>query len=537
MKKNEAISIGKKRVKGPEPSITRRQFVVGTAAGVVTLSLSDLIFSSKTQAASPVKGGKLVYAGSYRNSKHKSLKNAKHPYFGIEIRTRNTYNALTWVDEDLNVVPEIATAWEGSKGQDVWEVTIREGVQFHDGRMLTVDDVISSYNFHKHPKLGTSFAKKLIGNVEKAGPNKVRFFLKTPNSEFPWNLAEYRQAIMPAAPPEEIGLSGIGSGPFKFAKVDVGRRVIYEANENYWGNGPYLDTLECVNLLGMNPLNGYLSKQFDVLASVDPSLVDQLANTPDTVIDIAKAGDQILMVLPKYEGSPFMDRRIRQALTLAIDREAIIRIVYGGKTGWIANDTHMAAMNDNFLPKPVIRDVKKAKQLLKDAGYPDGITLPIFYYGPYVPEITRVLSVAAESVKDAGITMTIEERPMAGYRKWRVENKEKTRKHRFAMGPVGPRNTAMNLYRMARSTYNESGYWHPSAEGDKYIAYYTEAMRTGDPKARREIYHKMQRLLQQEIPAIFLTGRRETIAFRSNIHGLKAHSQHWSMRFNEVWKS
>jgi|GEM_PF-394208 peptide/nickel transport system substrate-binding protein len=520
-----------------ESGLTRREFVIGAGAGVVTLSLGDLLFSSRSMAAQPKKGGKLVYAGSYRNSKHKSLKNAMHPYYGIEIRTRNTYNALTWVDEELNVVPEIATAWEADDGQEVWEVTIREDVKFHDGRPLTVEDVVASYNFHKDKKLGTSFAKKLVDKVEKAGPNKVRFFLKTPNSEFPWNMAEYRQAIMPAAPLEEMGLSGIGSGPYKFAKIDVGRRVIYEANEDYWGKGPYLDTLECVNLPGMNPLNGYLSGQFDVLASVDPSLIGQLSKTPDTVVNVAKAGDQILMVLPKYEGSPFMDKRIRQALTLALDREAIIRIVYGGKTGWASNDTHMAPFNEDFLKKQEPRDIEKAKKLLAEAGYKNGITLPTFYFGPYIPEISRVFSVAAESVKEAGITMKIEERPMAGYRKWRVEDKKKTRKHRFAMGPVGPRNPAMNLFRMARPTYNESGYWHPCPEGDRYIALYKKAMRTGDPAARREIYHEMQRILQEEVPAVFLTGRCEAIAFKSNVQGLKAHSQHWSLRFNEVWKS
>jgi len=232
-----------------------------------------------------------------------------------------------------------------------------------------------------------------------------------------------------------------------------------------------------------------------------------------------------------------MDKRIRQALTLALDREAIIRIVYGGKTGWASNDTHMAPFNEDFLKKSEPRDIPKAKKLLAEAGYKNGITLPTFYYAPYVPEITRVLSVAAESVKEAGITMPIEERPMAGYRKWRVEDKKKTRKHRFAMGPVGPRNPAMNLFRMARPTYNESGYWHPCPEGDRYIALYKKAMRTGDPVARRKIYHEMQRILQEEVPAIFLTGRREAIAFKSNVHGLKAHSQHWSLRFNEVWKS
>jgi peptide/nickel transport system substrate-binding protein len=534
---NEKRSPKKERHLESKSDLSRREFMVGSAAGFVTLSLGDLLWPSFSRAETPKKGGKLVYAGSYKNTKHKSPKTAKHPYYGIEIRTKNTYNQLTWVDENLNVVPEVATAWEADTDQQVWEVTIREDIQFHDGRPLTAEDVVASYNLHKDAKLGTSFAKKLVDKVEKVDSKKVRFFLKTPNSEFAWNMAEYRQVIMPAGPLEEMGLSGIGSGPFKFAKVDVGRRVIYEANENYWDKGPYLDTLECVNLPGMDPLNGYLSGQFDALASVDPSLIGQLQKSPKTVIDIAVAGDQIMMVLPKYEGSPFMDKRIRQALSLALDREAVIRIVFGGKAGWVSNDSHMAATNEDFLPKKPIRDVQKAKQLLAEAGYPDGITLPTFYYAPYFPEITRVLSVAAESVKAAGITMKIEERPMAGYRKWRVEDKEKTRKHRFAMGPVGPRNPAMNLFRMARPEYNESGYWHPSAEGDKYIALYKKAMRTGDPMARRKIYHEMQRILQEEVPAIFLTGRRETIAFRSNVHGLKAHPQHWSLRFTEVWKS
>jgi peptide/nickel transport system substrate-binding protein len=245
---NEKRSPKKERHLESKSDLSRREFMVGSAAGFVTLSLGDLLWPSFSRAETPKKGGKLVYAGSYKNTKHKSPKTAKHPYYGIEIRTKNTYNQLTWVDENLNVVPEVATAWEADTDQQVWEVTIREDIQFHDGRPLTAEDVVASYNLHKDAKLGTSFAKKLVDKVEKVDSKKVRFFLKTPNSEFAWNMAEYRQVIMPAGPLEEMGLSGIGSGPFKFAKVDVGRRVIYEANENYWDKGPYLDTLECVNL-------------------------------------------------------------------------------------------------------------------------------------------------------------------------------------------------------------------------------------------------------------------------------------------------
>jgi peptide/nickel transport system substrate-binding protein len=241
------------------------------------------------------------------------------------------------------------------------------------------------------------------------------------------------------------------------------------------------------------------------------------------------------MVLPKHEGSVFEDPRIRKALTLALDRESIVAIAYGGY-GWASNDSHMHAASPDYLPLDPARDVEKAKALLAEAGYPDGITLPTFHYAPYTAELGRVFQVASESVKEAGITMPIEEHPLSGYRAWRVEDKAKTRKHRFAMGPVGSRNSGANMYRMARPTYNESGYWHPSQAGDEYIALYEKAMRTGDDAERLGIYHEMQRILQRDVPGIFLTGRREIIVHRNTVHGLKAHSQYWNVKFNKVWR-
>jgi peptide/nickel transport system substrate-binding protein len=232
-----------------------------------------------------------------------------------------------------------------------------------------------------------------------------------------------------------------------------------------------------------------------------------------------------------------MDKRVRQALTLAIDRQKIIDIVYGGKTAWIPNDSHMADFNADFLARDVVRDVAKAKRLLAEAGHPNGITLPTLYYSNYYPEIDRVFQVMSESVKDAGITMPIELKQKSGYRKWRVEDKKQTRKHRFAMGPVGPRNPGANLFRMARPTYNESGYWHPNPKGDEFIALYKKAMATGDTMDRRGIYHEMQRILQDEVPSLFIIGRRTIDVFRSDVHGWDAHSQGWSGKFDKVWRS
>jgi peptide/nickel transport system substrate-binding protein len=517
-----------------QSGFTRRAFL--HAAGAMTLA--DLLFPSEAKAQAPKKGGKLVYTSGSHNVQHKALETARHPYYGIEIRTSNTYNQLTWVNENLEVEPELATKWEAvSADQKVWEVEIRQGVKFHDGRDMRVEDVVASYELHKDPKLGTSFARDMLDKVEKAGPTKVRFLLKEPNSELGWWLAEYRQAIMPADALDKMGFAGIGTGPFKFAKIDPQRRVIYEANPNYWREGPYLETLECVMQKGMDPLSAYLSGQFDVVASLDPSLVGQLSARADTRLEFASAGDQFLVVLPKHEGSPFLDKRIRQALTLAINREAIIRIVYAGKAGWLPNDTHMTSVNEDFLAKTPLRDVAKAKQLLAEAGHPNGIKLPTLYFAPMFTEVARVFQVVSESVKEAGITLPIEERPLSGYRQWRVEDKEKGVRHRFAMGPSGTRNAGANMFRMARPTYNESGYWHPSPKGDEYIALYKKAMTTADRAARRAIYHEMQRILHDEVPALFVVGRREIHAQRASVMGLKAHPQHWSFGFDKVWRA
>jgi peptide/nickel transport system substrate-binding protein len=281
-------------------------------------------------------------------------------------------------------------------------------------------------------------------------------------------------------------------------------------------------------------LNGFRGGLFDAVLGVDPGLLPDLERIPGTRIDFSEAGDQALMILPKHEGSPFNDKRIRQALALAIDREKVMRIVYGAKTGWTGNDSHLTPANAAFIPAPK-RDVARAKKLLAEAGYPNGITLPTFYFTASWPEIPRVFQVVAQTVKEAGITLPIEQRPSDGYRDWRVEDKEKTRKHRFAYGPAGVRNPGVSLYRM-RPDNNESGYWSgPKAE--EYMRLYDHAVAERDPQQRLLIYRRMQFILQEEVPAIHPAGRKNMLINKANVRGLENHSQFWSIRFDDVWKA
>ena len=222
---------------------------------------------------------------------------------------------------------------------------------------------------------------------------------------------------------------------------------------------------------------------------------------------------------------------------MAIDREAIARIVYGNSAGWVGNNSHLVAADSNFLPLRVKRDVVKAKKLLADAGFPKGITLPTFYYAPQWPEMSRYFQVMQETLKDAGINLPIEERPSDGYAKFRQGDIDVTKGnyHKFAYTAVGPRNPGISLFRMA-PTNNESGYWS-GPEMEKYLKMYGDAMVTKDDEKRKAIYSQMQLILQEEVPALLPAGRKNLLVKRTKIRNLKNHPQHWSIKWDEVWKA
>lgn len=516
----------------------RRDLVRATAAALAVLGVKDLLGPVEALAQAkgppPKRGGKFVYTNLYPNNRMGDAKNGRHPYYLLDINTRSAFNGLGYVNDLMEVEPELATAWEPDADLKAWEITLREGVKFHNGRDMTADDVVSSFAFHREK---TSFAKQIV-KVEKLGSHKVRMHLDAPNSEFPFILGEYQLMVMPAAPIDSIGLNGVGTGPFKIVELDPKRRLVMERNESYWRKGmPYVDRLEVVSSPGRmeGALNGFRAGLFDAVLGVDPGLLPDLQRVPNLQVNFSEAGDQALMILPKHEGSPFNDKRIRQALALAIDREKVMRIVYGGsKTGWVGNDSHLTPANVAFLEAPK-RDVARAKKLLAEAGYPNGITLPTFYFTASWPEIPRVFQVVAQTVKEAGITLPIEQRPSDGYRDWRVEDKEKTRKHRFAYGPAGVRNPGVSMYRM-RPDNNESGYWSGPA-ADQYMRLYAQAVAERNTGRRNAIYKDMQRILVEDVPAIHPVGRRNMLIHSPAVRGLRNHSQFWSIRFDEVWKA
>jgi peptide/nickel transport system substrate-binding protein len=488
-------------------TLSRRDLIGFSAHGLTLAGLAG-VFPGLAQAQpTPRRGGTLVYANCSANRRGGDVANSKHPYFMVDLITRSAYNSLLWVDANLQLQGELAKAWGALDDRlDTWEFVLHQGVRFHDGRELTAADVVSSFALHK----AKHWASAQISEVTATGRHTVQFRLKKGNAEFPYVVAEYDTMIMPADEnTDRIGLSGIGTGPFRIVSVDPQRRMVLERNEKYWREGPYLDRLEVVNREGQMEaaINGFRAKQFDAVLNIDPRLVRQLEKEADTEIVSASSGDHAVIVLPKHPGSPFNDRRIRQALALAVDREAIVRVVYGRNAGWVGNDSHLVAADGNFVARPVRRDVARARKLLAEAGHPNGITLPI------------------------------EERPSDGYQKFRQGDVDvaKGNFHKFAYTAVGPRNPGISLFRM-RQANNESGYWS-GPPADEYMKLYDQAMVTRDAGRRKAIYAQMQAILHEEVPALLPAGRNNLLVKRPGVRGLENHPQHWSIRWDGVWKA
>lgn len=487
----------------------------------------------------PVRGGTLNVAQCSANRRSASLQNARHPYFLPDLSTRLPYGCLVWVNRALQLEPELAERWGPVDAtMAVWDFTLRDGLVFHDGTPVTARDVASSFEFHR---TRSPFARQ-IERIEAVDRLTARFFLDAGNAEFPFVLGEYDSVIMPAAPPETIGLSGIGCGPYRIVATDPNRSITYERFDRYWRPGlPLLDRITLHNREGQqdSAMAGLRSGQFDVVMTIDPTAARQIGRDPEFVVETGGGGYHYVVQLPQHPGSPFLDKRVRQALAHAVDREAIVRLVYGPQNGWVGNDTHLVAADPNFLPRPALpraQAVARARALLAEAGHPNGINLGTLYWGPQTPEAGRYFQVLQETVREAGITITLEQRPNDGYVQFRTGDNDfaQGRFHRFAMTAVGPRNPGISLFRM-RGANVEAGHWR-GPEQDRYMELYRQAMATRDEGARRAIFHDMQRILHEEVPALLPAGAMTFAVRRRNVQGFAFHPQIWSVRFDEVWR-
>jgi len=446
----------------------------------------------------------------------------------------NVLDGLTKYDDDLNLQPALAESWEQSEDGLTWTFKLREGVMFQNGREMTADDVKWSFDRLIDPATGA-------GNAGNVGPADtvieviddytVSITHPEPVGILPQTLAfNPASGIVAKESLEDDGTINIpiGTGPFKIAEVEGTTRLVLEKNEDYWQEGlPYLDQVV------IEPIpddtvreTALLGGEVDWVLAIAPQNFEALQENPDVVVDTAPqlSYDYIGMNLTR---EPFDDVRVRQAIALAIDRETLCEAGYFGLCEPVQGPVGTGSPW-HFDYQPYERDVEQAKQLLADAGYPDGFEmelLPTTQYG----ETVRASQVLQQQLAEIGIEATIN---APEWSEW-LELEGNFNYDAYICNWNGLIDADQYYYLQHRSdqVFNFTGYDNP--DFDQLV---DEGRSMSDFDARYQVYEQANQTLVDDAPYIYMYNKEEIRAYAPNVHGFVVRPDQTNY-FSTVWLS
>jgi peptide/nickel transport system substrate-binding protein len=276
-------------------------------------------------------------------------------------------------------------------------------VTFHDGKPFTSADVAYTFQHIFDPELESPVAAVLdivdSEAIETPDDLTVVFNLESGHADFPLLLTDYRVRMIPEGGLDTIEENPIGTGPFKPEKVDVYGTSVFVANDDYWDGKPGAAQFEIIGISDMEArVQALLAGQINWLFSLSPEQTALFEGNPNFTILEVPTGDWRGFVMNVNE-PPFGDVRVRQALKLALDRQEMIDVVIQGH-GSIAYDHPVWAGDPYQLVLDRPQDIEKAKELLAEAGYPDGLTVELFTSDIY-PEFIPMAVVYKEQAAEA----------------------------------------------------------------------------------------------------------------------------------------
>jgi peptide/nickel transport system substrate-binding protein len=359
----------------------------------------------------PRYGGELVFAVP---SEPPSYDGHKEETFGLIHPIAPHYNTLLRVDPfdktGTKPVPDLAESWTISKDGRTYTFKLRRGVKFHDGAEMTSKDVKASYDKIIFPPPGVQSSRKAsyqaVEAVEAPDPYTVRFHLKWPESSLllnlasPWNFIYRADVLAKDIHWYETHING--TGPFKFAEHVKGSHWVGKKNPDYWDRGkPYLDGYRALFISSSSAQVAAVrgERAHIQFRGFTPADRDNLVAALGPKITVQESPwDCVLMVAMHHEKKPFDDKRVRRALTLALDRYeasknlskiAIVKDVGGIQvpgTPWATPPEELEKLAG--YSRDIAKSRAEAKRLLREAGVPDGFSFTFKNRGipqPYEP--------------------------------------------------------------------------------------------------------------------------------------------------------
>ena len=427
------------------------------------------------------------------------------------------------IDEKLNIVPQLALSYESSADGKEMTIKLRPGVKFHDGEPL--DAQAAKFSIERHMTLPTSFRKSelaSVDHVEVVDPLTIKLVLKTPFAPLITQLTD-RSGMMvsPKAAKEEgdkFGLHPVCAGPYKFVERVAQDRLVFERFADYWNkDNIFIDRVVFQPIVDATVrLANLKSGALDLIERVLATDIKDVRSDPRLVLSTAPElgyqGLTINIANDKNKGALSQSEKVRQALDLSIDREALNQVVFNGEftpgNQWVSPQ-HPYYQQAFPIQK---RDVEKAKALLKEAGVP--LPIPVDFMVPQGAEEQAVAQVLQSMAAEAGFDLKIRVIEFATSFKQAQAGEFQIFQIPWS-GRIDPDGNSY-VFLHTKAPQNDGGYSNP--EADKAME---DARLVSDPAQRKAIYEKMTKVVLNDEPIIYIYHRKLLIAHTAKLEGYR----------------
>src|SRR5438309_2139486 len=471
--------------------VSRRRFLARgglVLGGALGLRLSPTVAYGATQ-----RSGRIVAAVSERML---VLDPADHYSISTTSVLRHVFDPLIDVTNDHKFTPALAESWEAIDNT-TWRITLRKGVTFHDGTPFNADSVLYTLKrVRDNTKLIKAFVYQDIDAVEKDGDYAVTVTSKRPFGSLPAHLTMLGRLPRGAAKNEDAFFEKpVGTGPCRFTSWTRGDQVFLTANPGYWKPGvPKVEKVTFRFIPELSTRTAALrAGELHVIDRVTPDLVETLKGSRGVkVLDVPAIETQRWIFQLAKE--PVKDHRLRQAISLAIDRNVIIKELLRGYGRPVDSPVPPGLLGHTSLPlKPY--DPEKARQILKQAGYTN-ISLDMVLMKDLYPKQLEITQAVAAMLGEVGIKLNIKNLEIATAREHRSAGTYDMFFSGWAHMPHDP-----DWY---------FGQWFTRAGSEKLTRYNNPRVeqliaegRVPDPKVRQAKYEELERILWDEEPEIW----------------------------------
>jgi len=491
---------------------TRRDFIRGAVTSGLALSAASGLWT-QAHAATPTAGGHMR-VGMNDGNTNDSLDPTTFVGSVQVCSSRAARDSLVEIGNDNKLSPAIAESWEASADAKSWRFTLRKGVEFSDGKSLTVDDVINSINVHRGES-STSGAKGIfeqVVDVRADGAGVVVVDLAAANADFPWVLTDYHVAVLPTKDGKADVLSPIGTGCYKIVEFVPGVRAAFERNPNAWqtGSAGFVDSAEILVLWDDTARqNALVAGQVDVINRPALKTAAMLKAAPG--IRIVDVVSNRFYAHPMFmDAAPFDDNNFRMALKHALPRQEFLdKILYG--YGQIGNDSPIGPLMQFYDPniEQNVYDLDKARYYMKQAGLDGGLTIDFSTADTAYGGAVDAAVLFQQSYAQIGVNLNIIREPADGY--WSNVWLKKP----FVAAYWNSRPTAdmiLSTAFMSDAVWNETHMKNPHL--DELVA---TARGELDEAKRQAMYSEIQSILSKEGGELIPAFGSETAAVRDTV--------------------